>query len=897
MTALLKPILYSLVVFLVVGVSAASGLSVTAETVQIPSVGDTTILSIVLDAAPNGLSGSNISVSLDDPSIAEFIDVTYPGWMTLTESNPLPNDTIFIKGFDGGEEIDPGATDVDLGTVTVRGDAVGISAVTVSIIRLDDELGDPVVATPVDGSVTVGDPPVADFSGTPQSGDAPLTVQFTDESSGDPTSWSWTFGDGETSAAQSPEHTYTAAGTYTVSLTATNGAGSDTETKIGYITVDEPPAPLSADFSGTPRSGDAPLTVQFTDASSGDPTSWSWDFGDGDTSNAQNPEHTYAAAGTYTVSLTVSKGVFNAGIHSSRIRVPHGAPLTASNGGESDTETKTDYITVTEPSVPPVAVFSGTPTSGDVPLTVQFTDGSSGVPTSWSWAFGDGETSVVQNPEYTYTAAGTYTVSLTVSNAVGEDTLTETDYILVTAPPNPPVAGFSATPQSGDVPLIVQFTDASTGSPTSWSWVFGDGETSTAQSPSHTYTAAGTYTVTLTATNPDGSDSETKTGYIAVTEPPAPPVAAFSGTPTSGDAPLTVQFTDASNGDPTSWSWTFGDGGTSAAQNPEHTYTAAGTYTVSLTATSSAGSDTETRTGYITVDEPPVLPVAEFTGTPRSGDAPLTVQFTDASGGDPISWSWDFGDGGTSDEQNPEHTYTTAGTYTVSLDVTNADGSDTEEKAGYITVTEPLAPPVAAFSATPLSGIAPLTVQFTDESTGEIDACRWDFGDGSTSTEADPLHTYSAAGTYTVLLTVTNGAGSCAEEKVACVCVSPPGGSEETSSKIRWMKRPQEIAPLLPIWLGTPGGSDSIQVTDRVQAVAIMAQKSRWNGIPLLQGELLAAKLNIKAGCDPAPVEETIALADAFLADHNDFDWFRMSPRQWAAVNSWIDALEAYNNS
>ncbi|MDD4051175.1 MAG: S8 family serine peptidase [candidate division Zixibacteria bacterium] len=167
-----------------------------------------------------------------------------------------------------------------------------------------------------------------------------------------------------------------------------------------------------------------------------------------------------------------------------------------------------------------------------------------------------------------------------------------------------------------------------------------------------------------------------------------PPVAAFSGTPTSGTYPLAVAFTDASTNSPTSWAWTFGDGGTSTLKNPSHTYTAAGTYTVVLTATNAYGSDSETKTGYITVTAPPTNPpVAAFSGTPTSGTIPLTVVFTDASTNSPTSWSWTFGDGGTSTSQNPSHTYTTAGTYTVVLTATNAYGSDSETKTGYITAT------------------------------------------------------------------------------------------------------------------------------------------------------------------------------------------------------------------
>jgi len=271
-----------------------------------------------------------------------------------------------------------------------------------------------------------------------------------------------------------------------------------------------------------------------------------------------------------------------------------------------------------------------------------------------------------------------------------------------------PVANFTGNPTSGYTPLAVAFTDTSTNTPTSWSWTFGDGGASTAQSPSHTYTSAGSYTVTLTATNAYGSDGETKTNYITASAPPSPPVANFTGNPTSGYAPLAVAFTDTSTNTPTSWSWTFGDGGTSTAQNPSHTYTSAGSYTVTLTATNAYGSDGETKTNYITASTPPSPPVAAFSGTPTSGMAPLAVTFTDSSTNSPTSWSWNFGDSSTSTSQNPSHTYSGAGNYTVSLRATNAGGYDDEVKTNYISVSANPTPTFVA-AGTVASGTGTIT--------------------------------------------------------------------------------------------------------------------------------------------------------------------------------------------
>ena len=209
--------------------------------------------------------------------------------------------------------------------------------------------------------------------------------------------------------------------------------------------------------------------------------------------------------------------------------------------------------------------------------------------------------------------------------------------------------------------MLVNFTNSSSGA-TSYSWTFGDGGTSTATNPSHTYNAAGTYTVELTATNACGNDVSTRTNYITVTC--TAPVAGFVGSPTSGDYPLQVNFTDQSTG-ATSYSWNFGDGGTSTAASPS--------YTVTQTVTNGCGNDDLVRTNYITVTTPPPPPpTADFVGTPTSGDVPLLVNFTDLSTDGPTSWSWNFGDGGSSTAQNPSYTYTTAGTYTVTLTATNA---------------------------------------------------------------------------------------------------------------------------------------------------------------------------------------------------------------------------------
>ena len=279
------------------------------------------------------------------------------------------------------------------------------------------------------------------------------------------------------------------------------------------------PQPLKAEFTGDPTIAPKNTTVQFTSQATGSITSWLWDFGDGTTSIDPNPSHAYIDARTYTVSLTVTG--------------PDG----------SDTETKSMFIKLFSPSVPN-ADFTREPISINSPMTVQFTDTSTcpatlvnhvngtiyttsmesasyGGITTWTWDFGDGTTSNERNPAHTYQDAGVYTVSLTVVGPKGRDSITMRDYIQLTMP-SVPVANFTAKPRSGNGPLVVQFTNTSTGHVSSRLWDFGDGTTSTEQNPIHTYTYRNTpdYTVSLTVTGMGGSDTETKTKYIHLNTPP-----------------------------------------------------------------------------------------------------------------------------------------------------------------------------------------------------------------------------------------------------------------------------------------------------------------------------------------------------------------------------------------
>jgi len=366
----------------------------------------------------------------------------------------------------------------------------------------------------------------------------------------------------------------------------------------------------------------------------------------------------------------------------------------------------------------PTAAFSGTPTNIVELQSVTFSDSSTGVPTSWKWNFGDSCVSTTQNPSHVYNSSGTYTVSLFVENAEGNNTITESSYITVTPPP---LAAFTVSHTSILEGETVTFTDQSTNSPTSWAWDFeNDGSVdSTDADTTHIYSMPGNKTIKLTVYKGDYSNSSIS--FIDVLDNAVLPVVTMDTNITEGTAPVVVRFTGNATRSPTSWSWNLGDGTILTGldyQNVTHTYDNAGIFKVNLTATNAYGNGKSTST-TITVS-PGLLPVASFYAIPNSGSAPLTVQFNDSSTNTPYSWHWTFGTIGgtnTSTMQNPSFTYSEAGSYNVTLKVWNSAGNDNETKIDYIYVgtaatTATTATPTP--TPTPTAPLPQMTNAFTE---------------------------------------------------------------------------------------------------------------------------------------------------------------------------------------
>ncbi|NIO80386.1 MAG: PKD domain-containing protein [Candidatus Aminicenantes bacterium] len=546
---------------------------------------------------------------------------------------------------------------------------------------------------------------------------------------------------------------------------------------------------IHADFSFNKLSD---YEVQFTDESiaiNDTIVSWSWDFGDGNTSTQQNPTHTYASAAYYDVTLTVT-------------------------GESTTTDSETQQIWI-GPNQAPTADFTYTTLGGNVVSFADQSTDSDGTVVGWSWDFGDGGTSTDQNPVHTYPSPGTYSVTLTVtdddgatdsitqdvtltlqycasssssdsfhitrfdlgsfSNSSGGSTYTDFSDLIIYVDPG---GSYSTTIivndsfWTGYTRIWIDynrdgdFTDAN-------ELVFQKAQSGGTISDTIDIPSSGVvtglklglrvHTDTMNYKEPCDQNSgwgEVEDYSIIVTGGGGniAPNADFTYTTDN----LMVDFTDTStdvDGTITDWSWDFGDGNTSTQQNPSHTYASDGTYTVSLTVTDNGGlSDSTSKDVTVSSGGGNIPPTADFTFTTDG----LTVLFTDQSSdsdGTIDSWSWDFGDGNVSTALNVGHTYTAEGTYTVTLTVTDNDG-DSDSVSKNVTVNSESTAPEADFTFT----VNGLTVDFTDDSRdpdpdGSITGWSWDFGDGNTSTQQNPSHTYASADTFTVTLTVTDNNG------------------------------------------------------------------------------------------------------------------------------------------
>jgi PKD repeat protein len=511
------------------------------------------------------------------------------GFIPLAHTLNNPDVVGYMRGHSGSPHAtsglsgiqNPNVWDLNTNSIASRGGIlyyeVYPSQIVVYPIQLTQNpatLPSPETISLVHPMVSAGPPvaPTANFTASPLSGRAPLTVAFTDQSPGLPTSWDWDFGDGNTSSLQSPDHTF-GEGTFDVSLAVANAQGNDALVKNALITVQ--PAPPMGTFLAV---GDAHVRS----------TQLTTNYGTLDQVRVRAGSTAYDGYFMFDVN-----GLDGAAVLSATLRLfvedgsdDGGTVYQAANGWSE--------LGITWGNAP-----------GGTAI------GNLGSVSSGTWVEFDVSAQVQGDGIYSFALTSNSTNSAYYSSREG---VNPPELVLLLGDQLPPIAEFSADSTSGSSPHTVQFQDLSSNGPNSWLWNFGDGDTSTDQSPSHTYNSVGSYTVMLDAGNAVGSDNETKASLISVSAP-IPPDADFSADTTLGPAPLMVSFSDLSTGNPTSWQWDFGDGSGSMVPNPTHQYTTPGLKTVTLVVTNTVANDQLVRSDYINVTEPPplstFLPVAD----------------------------------------------------------------------------------------------------------------------------------------------------------------------------------------------------------------------------------------------------------------------------------------------
>ncbi|HNU55885.1 MAG TPA: PKD domain-containing protein [Flavobacteriales bacterium] len=541
---------------------------------------------------------------------------------------------------------------------------------------------------------------------------------FVNSSSG-ATAYEWDFGDGTTSFSASPQHSYTVPGTYDVRLIAITGADCR-DTVYSSLEVWEGP---QASFALTTELGCGPLEVDFTNTSTGEGLSFAWEFGGlgGSAEEAPGP-FTFPPAATDSVSYPITLTVTNA-------------------CGQVTADGEVTVLPL------PVAEFGPSLDMYCSSAPVPFGNASYGAPSFFEWQFGDGAISNDNGSTVTHVYVTDedpmeVTVMLVAGNICGSDTA----YRTITILPNQVNAFFNADPVQGCAPVTVELTQFSVGD-TAFYWDLGDGNISSAHDLSWTYPAPGTYAIELFAFG-CGSDSMT----TEITVFPGPAVD-FTFQPTSACAGLPFQF-DGTATDVSGVVWDFGDGEGSTLSDPEHVFTGSGTFQVSLTGTAVGSGCTTTVTQPVLVL---AAPQASFVADPMTGCVPLEVTFDNTSNGTDYA-QWDFGDGNSSANMDPFHTYAIPGTYQVRL-VAEAQ-NDCRDTAYTTIIVYPL--PVAGFELSQYSSCeSSTTVQTINTSSGAIGYV-WDLGNGTTSGLNQPDVTYTQPGNYPITLTVTDQHG-CAD--------------------------------------------------------------------------------------------------------------------------------------